>query len=80
MTWFPFPQSWTVMCSRVFSELEIMEQTVIVADSSKPSGITVKGNIRLQIKEENKTTLNNLRNRSETQKLTKNLKIQIKTY
>lgn len=42
------------MCSLVFSELEIMEQTVIVADSSKPSGITVKGNIRLQIKEEKK--------------------------
>lgn len=38
------------MCSLVFSELEIMEQTVIIADSSKPSGTISKGNIRLQIK------------------------------
>ena len=38
------------MCSLVFSELEIMEQTVITADSSKASGTISKGNIRLQIK------------------------------
>lgn len=42
------------MCSLVFSELEITEQTVIIADSSKPSGTISKGNIRLQIKKEKK--------------------------
>lgn len=44
------------MCSLVFSELEIMEQTVIIADGSKPSGTISKGNMRLQIKKKKKNS------------------------
>lgn len=42
------------MFSIMLSKLEIVKQTVIMADTSRPSETTANGNIRLQIKKEKK--------------------------